>query len=103
MTWLAGRSQRFWIVAVIALPLLYIASFGPAGITDQAEQALLYGPFYERMRSGGSLGEIIRDAKAVAVARDPRVRPAVEGFNLIGDPTLPIASTNPVPPRPRGR
>ena len=80
-----------------------IASFGPAGITDQAEQALLYGPFYERMRSGGSLGEIIRDAKALAIERDPRVGPAIEGFNLLGDPTLVIPSTAPAPPRPRGR
>jgi hypothetical protein len=80
-----------------------IAAFGPAGITDQAEQALLYGPFYERMRGGGSLGEIIRDAKAMAVARNPRARPAAVGFNLLGDPTLVIAPTDPVLPRPRRR
>jgi hypothetical protein len=88
-----------------------LASFGPAGITDQAQQALLYGAFYERLRKGGSLGEIIRDAKAAAVARDPRARAAAEGFNLLGDPSLLIAAPptptpadgNPARPRPRVR
>jgi hypothetical protein len=29
LMWLAGRSRRFWI-AVALLPILYVASFGPA-------------------------------------------------------------------------
>lgn len=29
LSWLAVRSWRFWFVTAIALPLLYIASFGP--------------------------------------------------------------------------
>jgi hypothetical protein len=27
--WLAGRSRRFWIVAVMLMPVLYFASVGP--------------------------------------------------------------------------
>jgi hypothetical protein len=29
LAWLAGRSRRFWITAAL-LPVLYVASFGPA-------------------------------------------------------------------------
>jgi hypothetical protein len=29
LLWLAGRSRRFWIVGAL-LPVLYVASFGPA-------------------------------------------------------------------------
>jgi len=30
LLWLAGRSRRFWIIAILAPPLLYVGSFGPA-------------------------------------------------------------------------
>jgi hypothetical protein len=30
LLWLAGRSWRFWVVVTLMLPVLYIASFGPA-------------------------------------------------------------------------
>src|SRR5262249_1088995 len=29
LTWLAGRSRRFWIITAIALPLLYVLGSGP--------------------------------------------------------------------------
>src|SRR5436190_23317650 len=30
ITWLAGRSRRFWIGLAMLLPVLYVVSFGPA-------------------------------------------------------------------------
>jgi hypothetical protein len=80
-----------------------LAAFGPAGMTDQADQALLYGSFYKQLRRGGSLGEVIRDAKSAAVAVSPRARAVVEGFNLLGDPTLGMPRTDPIAARPRRR
>jgi len=29
LLWLAARSRRFWLIASIVLPVLYVASFGP--------------------------------------------------------------------------
>jgi hypothetical protein len=30
LLWLAGRSRRFWVGAMVMMPLLYVGSFGPA-------------------------------------------------------------------------
>jgi hypothetical protein len=66
-----------------------VASFGPAGISDLEAQAGLQRALYARLfRPGVTLGEAIRAAKSAALAADPRTAPAVEGFNLIGDPAL---------------
>ena len=77
------------------------ASFGPAGITDVAAQAAFYERLYAVLaRRGVTLGDAIREAKAAAVAEDPRVMPVVEGFNLLGDPAL---VPDPPPARKAGR
>jgi uncharacterized repeat protein (TIGR01451 family) len=65
------------------------ASFGPAGVTGSAQQAALYQALYSELAGGQvSLGEAVRRAKADAIARDPELRAVVEGFNLLGDPSL---------------
>jgi hypothetical protein len=66
-----------------------LASFGPVGLTDVSAQAALYTRVYEELkRPGVTLGEALRRGKARAVAGDPQSIPAVEGFNLLGDPAL---------------
>jgi hypothetical protein len=68
-----------------------LAAFGPAGITEAGTQAALYERLYAELAAGHTtLGDAIRRAKARAVAEDPRARPVVEGFNLLGDPALVI-------------
>jgi hypothetical protein len=72
-----------------------VASFGPAGITDIDLQVPFYQQLYVRLfQPGLTLGEAIRDAKAAALAADPRTRPAVEGWNLLGDPALRLDGGN---------
>ncbi|HEX9186594.1 MAG TPA: C25 family cysteine peptidase [Vicinamibacteria bacterium] len=66
-----------------------LASFGPAGITTPRQQRPLARGVYERFLAGGmTLGDAVREAKAEALATDPTVLPAVDGFNLLGDPAL---------------
>jgi hypothetical protein len=65
-----------------------LASFGPAGITTPRQQQPLARGVYERFLAGTTLGDAVREAKAGALAADPSVRPAVDGFNLLGDPAL---------------
>jgi hypothetical protein len=67
-----------------------LATFGPAGVSAPAAQRPLYAAFYENLSTGEkmSLGEAIRRAKATAIAGNPGSRPAVEGYNLLGDPAL---------------
>jgi Peptidase family C25 len=66
-----------------------VASFGPAGITTPRQQQALARAVYARFLNGGrTLGDAVREAKAEALASDPSVRPAVEGWNLLGDPAL---------------
>ena len=67
-----------------------LASFGPAGIVDLAAQSILYGRLYEELPRAQTLGEAIRRAKREAMARDPRAWSAVAGWNLLGDPALPL-------------
>jgi hypothetical protein len=66
-----------------------LASFGPAGITTPRQQRALARGVYARFLNGGeTLGDAVREAKAEALAADPSTRPAVEGWNLLGDPAL---------------
>jgi hypothetical protein len=52
---------------------------------------VLYERLYaELLRGRVPLGEAIRRAKATAVAEDPRALPVVEGWNLLGDPSLAV-------------
>jgi hypothetical protein len=75
-----------------------VAAFGPAGITDAPLQAVLYERLYaELLRGRVPLGEAIRRAKARAVAEDERSLPVVEGWNLLGDPSLEV-NADPAPP-----
>jgi uncharacterized repeat protein (TIGR01451 family) len=80
-----------------------VAAFGPAGITDAPLQALLYERLYDELLAGRvALGEAIRRAKARAVREDPAAAPVVEGWNLLGDPSLPVSvGSRGVPTRPR--
>jgi len=72
-----------------------LASFGPAGITDIDLQVPLYQQLYARLfQPGLTLGEAIRQAKAAALAADPRTRAAVAGWNLLGDPALRLDGGN---------
>ena len=76
-----------------------VAAFGPAGITDAPLQAVLYERLYDELRRGRvPLGEAIRRAKGRAVDADPRVEPVVEGFNLLGDPSLVVDWRGPLAP-----
>ena len=73
-----------------------VAAFGPAGITDAPVQAVLYERLYtELLRGRVPLGEAIRRAKARAVAEDTRALPVVEGWNLLGDPSLSVDLARP--------
>jgi hypothetical protein len=76
-----------------------VAAFGPAGITDAPLQAVLYERLYQELRQGRvSLGEAIRRAKARALDANPLVSAVVEGFNLLGDPSLAVDLKSPVAP-----
>ncbi|RPJ58142.1 MAG: hypothetical protein EHM24_28885, partial [Acidobacteria bacterium] len=66
-----------------------LASFGPAGITDERLQVKLQTELYPRLFHGElTLGEAIRQAKAEVLRADPATAPVVEGWNLLGDPAL---------------
>jgi len=71
------------------------AAFGPVGISDLAVQATLYERLYAELPRADSLGEAIRRAKAAALAEDPRAWAVVEGWNLLGDPSLPMGAAFP--------
>jgi len=78
-----------------------VAAFGPFGITDAPLQTALSARLYDELRRGRvALGEAIRRAKARAVDEDPAAAPVVEGWNLLGDPSLPVA-VGPSSPPPR--
>ena len=52
--WLGRRSRRFWIIAVMLMPVLYVASFGPAcwlaerHMLPRKHVAMIYEPLVER-------------------------------------------------------
>jgi len=66
-----------------------VAVVGPTGITRPTLQdpmiKLLYRYFF---REGVTLGEALQKAKAEALREDPNVWPVVEGWSLLGDPSL---------------
>jgi uncharacterized repeat protein (TIGR01451 family) len=69
-----------------------VAAFGPFGITDAALQTALSERLYDELARGRvALGEAIRRAKARAVEEDPASAPVVEGWNLLGDPSLEVS------------
>ncbi len=70
-----------------------LASVGPTGITDPALQAQLAARLYEKLLSGLALGEALRQAKAEALKANPRMQPVVEGWSLLGDPSLRLPLT----------
>jgi hypothetical protein len=86
--------QNFWGPSINEALLLLpdggaLASFGPAGISSPGSQRPLVEAVYRNLRPGIRLGDLLRHAKAEALAADPRSGPnVVEGFNLIGDPAL---------------
>ena len=66
-----------------------LASFGPAGITDPNLQRILFTKVYDKFLGEGlSLGEAIRQAKAEALAANAATKGVIEGWNLLGDPSL---------------
>jgi hypothetical protein len=66
-----------------------LASFGPAGVTDPALQRLLMLRVYQKFLGERlTLGEAIRQAKSQTLAEYPESRPVIEGWNLLGDPSL---------------
>jgi hypothetical protein len=67
-----------------------LAAFGPAGISDMAVQATLYERLYPELRRSTTLGLAIQRAKSRALAEDSRAWRAVAGWNLLGDPALPL-------------
>jgi hypothetical protein len=70
-----------------------LASFGPAGITTPRQQQALAQRVYARfLAEGRTLGDAVREAKAEALEADRSVQAAVDGFNLLGDPALRLAS-----------
>ena len=87
--------------ATAATRLRISPAFGPFGITDAPLQTALSSRLYDELARGPvALGEAIRRAKARAVDEEPASVPVVEGWNLLGDPSLPLALR---PPRPAGR
>jgi len=86
--------QNFWGPSINEALLLLpnggtLASFGPAGISSPASQLPLIEGVYRNLRPGVRLGDLLRRAKAEALASNPgSTAKAVEGFNLLGDPAL---------------
>ena len=74
-----------------------MAVFGPAGISDIAVQAGLYERLYAELPRSRTLGEAIRRAKTAALGADPRAAAVVEGWNLLGDPSLRVDGAFPPP------
>jgi hypothetical protein len=80
------------------------AAFGPVGISSPVGQRLLLERVYRGLFSQGlTLGEAIRRAKIETLAADPASGPVVEGFGLIGDPSLRLSRRPDAKPRDVGR
>jgi hypothetical protein len=66
-----------------------VAAVGPTGITRPNLQNPVIDRLYRYFfRDGLSLGEALQRAKAEALRADPEVAPVVEGWSLLGDPSL---------------
>ncbi len=65
-----------------------IASVGPVGISSPERQAALSELVYRHLLAGRTLGEAVKEAKAALLRSDPAASAVVEGFALLGDPSL---------------
>jgi hypothetical protein len=65
-----------------------LAAVGPTGITDPVYQSALHKRFYGYFLAGVPLGEALRRAKAEVLELGPGFAPVVEGWSLLGDPSL---------------
>jgi uncharacterized repeat protein (TIGR01451 family) len=75
-----------------------VATFGPAGISTPAGHRELSEKVYaELYQPGTTIGEAIRRGKAAIVDGRQSTREVVEGFNLLGDPSLAVPRPVPVP------
>jgi hypothetical protein len=70
-----------------------VASVGPTGETDPALQKQFAGLLYEKLLSGLTLGEALRQTKGEALGANPQMWPVVEGWSLLGDPSLRLPLT----------
>ena len=69
------------------------AAVGPVGISNPVLQRRLFERVYQGLFARGlTLGEAVRRAKAEALAADPTTRPVVDGFGLLGDPSLRLSA-----------
>ncbi|MEW6368301.1 MAG: C25 family cysteine peptidase [Acidobacteriota bacterium] len=68
-----------------------IASVGPTGITDPTLQRTLYVQLYDNLGKGMTLGEALREAKEKALRSDAKLKPVVDGWSLLGDPSLELS------------
>jgi Peptidase family C25 len=70
-----------------------VATFAPTGITSPAGQRSLFEQVYNRLQAPpATLGELIRQSKGAALLNGgSRLQPVVDGWNLLGDPALPLA------------
>ena len=75
-----------------------VASFGPAGITSPAKQAIRNQALYAQLAQPDvTLGEAIQVAKNLALDIEPNANEVTEGFLLLGDPALLIPWPEVVP------
>jgi len=65
-----------------------LAALGPSGVTRPVLQAKFYERVYDGFAAGLSLGEAVRRAKREALEDDPEASVVVEGWSLLGDPSL---------------
>jgi hypothetical protein len=65
-----------------------VASLGPGGISDPVLQAALARRVYTLLLDGWTLGRAVQRAKSEAMAEDPRLASVVDGFSVLGDPSL---------------
>jgi hypothetical protein len=65
-----------------------VATVGPTGISDPYLQSQLSHRVYTYFLQGLSLGESVRRAKVEALQQGPASRPVVDGWSLLGDPSL---------------
>ena len=65
-----------------------VATVGPVGVTKPKIQEKLYSLVYVNLSKGMTLGQAIQKAKGDTLKIDATARPAVEGWTLLGDPSL---------------
>lgn len=65
-----------------------VATVGPVGVTTTDTQKKLYSQMYLNLSKGMTLGQAIQQAKATSLTSSELARPAVDGWTLLGDPSL---------------